>query len=303
MPLHSTLKRYFLILEKLRGDKKPTFKSIKNYLDDFDLNISHRTLQRDIEQIRNEFGIEISYNREKGFYVIDEAASYSLKAFMAFMEMNMTADLIRQSLKEQKLLLKHLQFEPVDFLRGHENLKTLIDAISQRRWVSFRHENFGTNTTRGYKVMPGFLRRYQNRWYLIAQNKTNHITFGIERISELKLLPEKFKDTDIRYPEKIDSVIGLNYSGGDVQKIVIQADAVQSKFLLSLPLHPSQTRIKETKDYSVFEYRLIPNLELMQAILRMGEQVKVLDPQSLVDEIRNSLRESLRQYQYFQSEF
>lgn len=67
MPVHSTLKRYFLILEKLKGDKKPTFKSIKNYLDDFDLNISHRTLQRDIEQMRNEFGIEINYNRDQDF--------------------------------------------------------------------------------------------------------------------------------------------------------------------------------------------------------------------------------------------
>ena len=119
MPVHSNLKRFFLILEKLKGEKRPTFKSIKSYLDDFDLNISHRTLQRGIEQLRNEFGIEIAYNREQDFYSIDENASYSLKAFTSFMEMAMTADLIRESLKDQKLLLKHFRQRHPHFRSAH----------------------------------------------------------------------------------------------------------------------------------------------------------------------------------------
>lgn len=213
------------------------------------------------------------------------------------MEMAMTADLIRESLKDQKLLLKHLQFESIDFLQGHENLKKIIEAIATKRWVSFNYESFVNNTNRNYKVIPSLLKRYQSRWYLIAQTKNTHITFGIDRITNFKTLSEKFKDTDLKMPDKLESVVGLNYSGGEEQRVVIQADALQSKYLKSLPLHPSQKIIKETKDYTHFEYRVIPNLELRQALLRLGEQVKVIEPKTLIDDLKVILTKTLRQYE------
>jgi len=97
-------------------------------------------------------------------------------------------------------------------------------------------------------------------------------------------------------PHELDSVVGLNYSGGKVQRIVIRADSLQSKYLKALPLHPSQKIIEEKKDYSIFEYSIIPNLELTQAILRLGEQVKVIEPKSLVEEIKRLLKNTLGQY-------
>ena len=59
MSRQATIKRYSLILEKINSNQMPSFDELKTFLDDLGFEISKRTLQRDIEQIRNEFGVEI----------------------------------------------------------------------------------------------------------------------------------------------------------------------------------------------------------------------------------------------------
>ena len=42
--------------------------------------------------------------------------------------------------------------------------------------------------------------------------------------------------------------------------------------------------------------RIIPNLELKQQILKHGDTVKVIEPNWLVDEIKNDLNKMLEKY-------
>ena len=60
MSNYATIRRYSLIIEKVDGKQFPTFDEIKNHLLRHDFNVSDRTLQRDIKQLRYEFGVEIS---------------------------------------------------------------------------------------------------------------------------------------------------------------------------------------------------------------------------------------------------
>ena len=57
MSKHGTIRRYTLIIEKLRSNQYPSFEEIKRHLFSIGFEISDRTIQRDIEQIRYEFGI------------------------------------------------------------------------------------------------------------------------------------------------------------------------------------------------------------------------------------------------------
>src|SRR5690606_30130714 len=102
MSKQGTVRRYILIIEKLGRKQFPSFDEIKNYLSNHDFEVSNRTIQRDIEQIRSEFGIEIEYNRFKNGYYINEDLSPYIESFVRFFEIVNTADLLIESLKESK---------------------------------------------------------------------------------------------------------------------------------------------------------------------------------------------------------
>ena len=91
MTKHGTIRRYSLIIEKMGNKQYPSFNLIKDYLHEHGFELSSRTIQRDLEQIRFEFGIEINYNRNKNGYYIDEELSINMNAFLQFIEIVSTA--------------------------------------------------------------------------------------------------------------------------------------------------------------------------------------------------------------------
>lgn len=71
MSNHTTIRRFTLEIEKINRGQFPSFREIKDFLNNHGFKLSDRTLERDFEQIRDEFGIEITFNRGKGGYFID----------------------------------------------------------------------------------------------------------------------------------------------------------------------------------------------------------------------------------------
>ena len=85
------LPRLFAIIEKLRYGKEATLNEIKDYLErkseitGESLDISIRTLQRDIQDIGSLFDIEIKNNAEHKYYIVfegfNEMQHHILEAF------------------------------------------------------------------------------------------------------------------------------------------------------------------------------------------------------------------------------
>ncbi len=92
MSKHGTIRRYTLEIEKIRRGQSPSFDEIKNYLHNHGFEVGDRTIQRDIEQIRFEFGVEIKYNRDKNGYFIDYENSINIESFFRFLEIVNTAE-------------------------------------------------------------------------------------------------------------------------------------------------------------------------------------------------------------------
>ncbi len=108
MSKHGTIRRYGLIIEMTSRNLYPTFRRIQELLFDQGFEISDRTIQRDIEQIRNEFGIEIAYDHQRGGYYIDRDKSLDIEKFLRFLEIVNTAELLTESLKESKHALEYI---------------------------------------------------------------------------------------------------------------------------------------------------------------------------------------------------
>jgi len=299
MSYQGTLHRWLLLLQKTGGNQLPTFEEIKSFLHGSGFEISTRTLQRDIEQIRTEFGIEILYNRTEGGYYIDYELSPDFESTMRFFEIISTAGILSDSLRDSKQALKHIIFDSQGRLRGTEHLKTILQAIRSKKMVQFTHENFGTGKTTTFKVAPYLLKEYQNRWYLVGipEGMQEFRTFGIDRMDELKMLSENFRYDKKRNPlDDFEHIVGLTYSDRKIETVVISVDPFQGKYLKALPLHASQKILIDDSKELRISLRIKPNFEFRQQLLMMGDRAKVLEPAWLVKDIRKTIEAMAKKY-------
>jgi len=299
MSKHGTIRRYTLEIEKIRRGQFPSFQEIKDYLFEHGFEIGDRTIQRDIEQIRFEFGIEIKYHRDKNGYYIDYENSLNIESFFRFLEIVNTAELLTESLLESKDSLKHISFDTGGGLKGIENLKPLLNAIKDNRKISFTHFNFHTEKSRKYTLKPYLLKEYQNRWYVVGiiGGLNEFRTFGIDRIENLEVLAETFiPDTKLNASERFDDTIGIVYNANTVQDVILSFTASQGNYVKTLPLHSSQRVIVDDETEYRVVINVVPNYELIQQILKHGETVKIIEPQWLVDEIKGILNRTLHKY-------
>jgi len=299
MSKHGTIRRYSLELEKVKRGQFPSFQEIKDYLFEHGFEIADRTIQRDFEQIRFEFGIEIKYDRYKNGYFIDYNDSLDPESFFRFLEIVNTAELLTESLLESKDSLKHISFDTGGGLQGIDNLKLLLKAIKDNRKISFTHFNFHTEKSRNYSFKPYLLKEYQNRWYVVGliSGSKEFRTFGIDRIENLEISAETFKrDKKLNPAEIFKHTIGLVYSENEAQKIVLSFTPTQGKYIKTLPLHSSQRIIVDDETECRVSLFVVPNYELTQQILKHGETVKIIEPDWLVGEIKSVLRRTLKKY-------
>jgi len=299
MSKHGTIRRYTLEIEKISRGQFPSFQEIKDYLFEHGFEIGDRTIQRDIEQIRFEFGIEIKYERDKNGYYIDYENSLNTESFFRFLEIVNTAELLTESLLESKDSLKHISFDTGGGLKGIENLRPLLKAIKDNRKISFTHFNFHTEKSRKYTLKPYLLKEYQNRWYVVGiiGGISEFRTFGIDRIENLEIKTETFKpDKKLNPIGMFNKTIGLVYSENTIQTIVLSFTPTQGKYIKTLPLHPTQEILIDDENECRISLEIIPNYELTQQILKYGTSIKVIEPQWLADEIKEILKRTIEKY-------
>ncbi len=81
------------------------------------------------------------------------------------------------------------------------------------------------------------------------------------------------------------------------QKIRIRAYGKQVEYLRSLPLHRSQEEVlTKHEQYSEFQYKVCITPELTTELLAMGENIEVLEPQNLREEMKKRIEECLTRY-------
>jgi predicted DNA-binding transcriptional regulator YafY len=145
---------------------------------------------------------------------------------------------------------------------------------------------------------PYLLKEYQNRWYLVARMKgfKNFITFGVDRITHLKIDEEKFtREDDMNVRQLFAEIIGLIYSTSDVEEVLMEIDEKQGKYFESLPWDESQ-KIFKKENKTFIQLILRPNFELMQRIMMYGNFVEVLKPEWLRNEVSKLLSIASKKY-------
>jgi len=301
MATHIISRRIQNIIQYVYDFKYPSKQDILNFLKERDFNISNRTLERDIERIRADYGLEIAYSKANNGYYIDEDKSVRVDSFFKFLEIVSVADIFSESLLDSNKILDYVSFDDSKYFRGVENLKDLLIAINQNRKIQFVHENYELHTLKEYQITPLLLKEYENRWYVIGvPEEMNEIrTFGVDRLSKLVLgkISKIKKKSFTKQVNNFQNIVGLNFEDGKSVKISILVDGLHIKYMKSLPLHHSQSiHPKNSENKHQVDFHLIPNYEFMTQILKMGDYAEVISPIELRDEVRGMLESTLKNY-------
>jgi predicted DNA-binding transcriptional regulator YafY len=291
--------RYLLIIRKLHAVKYASFDEIAKYLlREFELlgdnfNISKRTFQRDISDIWSIFRIDIEYNHsEKAYYIENEFdPEINDRLFEAFDVYNAL------KVNEQNRQYIYLEKRKAE---GTEHLYGLLHAIKNRLQISFSYQRYDQDHSEQRIVNPLELKEFKCRWYLIARNEHDKQVrrYALDRVSDLDISRLRFpKDTDFDIDKMYKHCFGVIYPGEvEPQRVVLSFNHLQGKYIKSLPLHKTQKILIDNDKELRISLNIYLTYDFKQEILSYGENVKVLEPESFVKELKETYCAALKQY-------
>ncbi len=298
MAKNEPLKRYFYEIELIRKSSFTTLKEIVYFLENREIYFSERTIERDINQIRQNFGINIVYDPQNRGYFIDEDMSPNMQSFIRFLELVNTAEIFLSGIKQTKDFMENIEFDLLGGLLGTENLAPLLEATKKQKQIKFSHYNYSTEKKTEVVFNPYFLKEYLGRWYVIGMRNDNKTrTYGIDRISNLELTTDTFtKINNNKIKENFSNIIGVVYSYNEQQEVILSFTSQQGRYVKSLPWHHSQKVLIDNENELRISLFVVPNYELLQKILMNGADVVVMEPEWLRDEIKEKITNALKRY-------
>jgi predicted DNA-binding transcriptional regulator YafY len=297
MAKKEAITRYHLIINKVRNHPA-SFIEIKDFIEKhfeaekLDLKFSKRTFHRDIAEIASLYNIEIKYNQYKhGYEVVHEddtnSTHHILEAFDVFNALN-----IKERLSE------YIHFENRK-PKGTESLYGILHAIKNRVELKFMYHGFWAEMPEQRFVRPLALKEFGNRWYVISSDlRDNKIkSFALDRLSDLEITRKKFNYPDFDVKEYYKNCFGIiSPNAAEPSTVTLSFNPFQGKYIKSLPLHESQQVIVDNKNEVRIKVNLYITHDFIMEILSHGNEVKVIEPQSLVDGIKQVYQDALGQY-------
>jgi predicted DNA-binding transcriptional regulator YafY len=253
---------------------------------------SQRTFQRDIKDIESIHNIEIRCNRsDKKYHISDDVEeTHSQRLRENF-------DLLN-AIRLSKSFGNQLIFEERKPLGTH-HLAGLLHASQNLLEVEFEYFKFWDTSISNRKVKPIALKEARNRWYLIAEDtKDNTIkNFSLDRIKELEITKERFKPIEYQAHEEFEDSFGIiNGTNEEPVKVVLSFTPREGRYVDSLALHHSQQLILSNDKEIRFSYFIRPTYDFRMEILSYGDQVKVVEPMELQQQITAQLKNALKNY-------
>ena len=226
-------------------------------------DIPRRTFNNWKEAIQQAFDINIECRRTGGYhYYIENPEDLENSTTRSWLLNTFT---VKNIISESRGIRDRILLENVP--SGQKHLTPIIDAMQANKWIEIVHGSY---------------------WY----DKPGTYTV---------VLDETFE-----YPEDFDpqgyfaDFCGISINNDSpITTIRIRAYGIQVRYLRSLPLHQSQKEVMTDPDgeWAIFEYRIRPTWDLTSNILSRINQVEVLSPASLREEIINHINEMSARYQ------
>lgn len=269
----------------------------KRSLNDDGKPLARTTFFRLKQAVEEMFGIRIECDTRNGYqYYIANDRDLKSNSTQIWMLRTLTVNSILLdglSIKDQ-LLLENIP-------AGLEYLEIVIKAIKAHRTLRMSYRKFTDSKPYSTLIEPYCLKLFHQRWYLLGKSEKrggNLGVFALDRMTELSETEREFiQDSDFDAETFFKNYFGvIPDQKVQVERIVLRAFTPMDDYLRTLPLHHSQQEITTEKNFALFEYRLAPTRDFIQAILKEGHELEVIEPSSLRKIIRRELTDALKRY-------
>ena len=289
----SLISKYVWIIETIYKAKRISFKKLnKKWLADEisrGVDIPKRTFDNWRYVIWDMFGINIANeNRGEYRYYIENEKDISgngLRSWLynTFCVSNTLAN--SQSIKDRILL----EYVP----SGQEYLQPIVDAMKENKVLNITYHSYWKNEENNFDLQPFCVKLFRQRWYLVGRSTDTYYYNKGPRVYALdRILYLHKKDETFEMPKGWDAETYFEGCFGIIadqrvepQSVKLKVSASQANYIRDLKLHESQQEIERNEEYSIFSYYLRPTFDFQQEILWNGENMEVLEPIWLRNEV------------------
>lgn len=290
--------RYLWLINTLK-DNRLTFREISDKWENASINekkdcLPERTFRRHRKAISLHWKLDFDFHKTDNTYGIKNIDDLHSNAQLEWM---LSSFSVMNMLKEGSDMEDWILFERIP--KGADYLVKIVDAIKTKQEISFVYNKFGSESGKFVEGAPYCLKINKQRWYVLLRNKENQFrTYALDRISDISISDVAFSiPEDFSAKEYFKHSVGIYvYEDKPVETVRIEVSGIWVNLLRTLPLHHSQQETVLNNDTSVFEYRIRTDVEFISELLKMGESVKVLEPQTLVDEMKEKMRKMMKIY-------
>ena len=321
---NNKVQRYRLLQidEEIRSGKFPNATTLSKKIE-----VSSRTIQRDIEYMRDMYNAPIEfdaykngyYYTEENFYTksvpLSEGELFSVALFDQLLEQYRITPLendLRSVFKKIEISLpnkitldsSYLQNQTT-FIRDQmgtinpENFSKIFSALKNRHVLDFEYRPLQKTTWMTRRINPLHAVCQKGNWYVMGfcHNKKDIRVFNFSRMQNVTESKEKFDIPKDFNPDKyFDKEIGIWLSATKKYTVELLISAEIGTFALERSWNKNQ-KIEQREDGSVwvsFETTQLP--EVKRWVLGQGKTVKVLGPDELIAQVKEDVAAVLRMY-------
>lgn len=187
-------------------------------------------------------------------------------------------------------------------------LPVFYKAITNKQVLRFDYQRFGQEPFT-LTFHPQFLKEYNGRWFVFGD--ADREPYQAYNVPLDRIVGEVCEVDDVEYipapkgfyQEFFNNIIGVTREkDAKVEEVIIRTKSeYQHGLLLTKPLHHSQEEVLPFGEHDGLWYGEVrltiePNRELRGRILLYGENLEVISPQSLREQIKEILKRQILQY-------
>jgi len=299
------MSKYVWLIETIYRAKRISYNELnERWKNDTDFSrgedLPKRTLKRWLDTIEVLFGINIE-NEGRGDYRyhIDDDENLAKKGLRSWLygTFSVSNALVSSKSIRDRILLEYVP-------TGQEYLQTIIDAMKENREIHITYYNPWKDEEFDLILQPLCVRLFRQRWYVIALNHYPWLNedgpriYSLERIRALQVRDETFNmPNDWNAEEYFEGCFGvIRDHDYDKELVKLKVTAGQANYIRGLRLHESQKEIERNDVFSIFTMFIRPTFDFIQELFWQGEDVEVLEPQWLREEMAAKIERMFNRY-------
>lgn len=193
----------------------------------------------------------------------------------------------------------YLPFAPKDYGAKTEELDDVFQAVADLRPLTFRYRRPKDGREERIVIHPYAMVLYKDAIYCVGKHvaKDDIRTFLLDRMRDTECaITERFELPDnFRIEDYFQGQFGI-WTGGELQRVVIEFDPRVREYVETRRIHPSQ-QIDVRADGRVRLTMTIGDLtEVTTWVLGFGETATVLEPPQLRERVTKELENALARY-------